>query len=182
MTRVLYNIALVHPALSRDLHKAVSPSNTLVIGFIIGRDLLNRLYHLKPTQYAHEILRYLAILPSLLAYGGMQDTKLVWGFRCLAIDAPAPEDKLATLSDIAQEYGVEWDTHRAAADMLPSGPPSGPSPPMFPQGGPGVPPGPYGGGGGGGQGGDTRFPGVAFHTALLCIIWFPEAVACPRTA
>ncbi|EIE21511.1 DUF292-domain-containing protein [Coccomyxa subellipsoidea C-169] len=48
--------------------------------------------------------------------------------RCLSIEAPAPEDKLATLSDIAQEYGVEWDAHTAAKDMLPSGPPPPPNP------------------------------------------------------
>ncbi|KAK9811537.1 hypothetical protein WJX72_005542 [[Myrmecia] bisecta] len=40
--------------------------------------------------------------------------------RCLSIDAPAPEDKLAQLSEIAQEYNVEWDSHRAALEMLPS--------------------------------------------------------------
>ena len=40
--------------------------------------------------------------------------------RCLAIDAPAAEDKLACLSEIAQEHGVEWDAAGAAADMLPS--------------------------------------------------------------
>ena len=40
--------------------------------------------------------------------------------RCLAIDAPAAEDKLACLSEIAQENGVEWDAAGAAAEMLPS--------------------------------------------------------------
>ena len=40
--------------------------------------------------------------------------------RCLAIDAPAAEDKLACLSEITQEHGVEWDAAGAAADMLPS--------------------------------------------------------------
>jgi len=45
--------------------------------------------------------------------------------RCLSIEAPPPEEKLATLSDIAQEHGVEWDAHGAASDMLPSGAPSG---------------------------------------------------------
>jgi hypothetical protein len=44
----------------------------------------------------------------------------VYFCRCLAIDAPAAEDKLACLSEIAQENGVEWDAAGAAAEMLPS--------------------------------------------------------------
>ncbi len=93
---------------------------------------------------------------------------LLAGIRCLSIEAPAPEDKLATLSDIAQEYGVEWDAHKAANDMLPSGPPPGtPPPPSIP---PGNPSGAWGAGAGGGypsngpSGGQTapnRFPGAA---------------------
>ena len=35
------------------------------------------------------------------------------------MEAPAPELKLQTLSDIAQEYNIEWDAHSAAMDMLP---------------------------------------------------------------
>ncbi|BDA44735.1 probable IST1 homolog at N-terminal half [Coccomyxa sp. Obi] len=87
--------------------------------------------------------------------------------RCLSIEAPAPEDKLATLSDIAQEYGVEWDAHKAASDMLPSGPPPGtPPPPSIP---PGNPSGAWGAGAGGGypsngpSGGQSalnRFPDI----------------------
>ncbi len=81
--------------------------------------------------------------------------------RCLSIEAPAPEDKLATLSDIAQEYGVEWDAHTAAKDMLPSGPP----PPPNPSGawgagaGGGPPPGGFPSQGPSG-GAPNRFPGV----------------------
>ena len=37
---------------------------------------------------------------------------------CLAIDSPAPELKLQTLSEIAQEEGVEWDAHAASQDLL----------------------------------------------------------------
>jgi hypothetical protein len=48
------------------------------------------------------------------------------GRRCLTLQPPSPEDKLATLSDIAQEYSVEWDAHAAASEMLP---PSGAQPP-----------------------------------------------------
>lgn len=40
--------------------------------------------------------------------------------RCLDIGAPAPEDKLACLSEIAQEHGVEWDVAAAATEMLPA--------------------------------------------------------------
>lgn len=93
--------------------------------------------------------------------------------RCLSIEAPPPEDKLATLSDIAQEYGVEWDAHTAARDMLPSGPPPGiPPPPGNPSGawgagaGGGPPTGPPGGPPGGfhgtpgGQHAPNRFPGA----------------------
>ncbi|MCJ1467065.1 hypothetical protein MMC07_005687 [Pseudocyphellaria aurata] len=39
--------------------------------------------------------------------------------NCLAVEAPSPELKLQTLSDIAQEHNVEWDAHSAAMDMLP---------------------------------------------------------------
>lgn len=76
--------------------------------------------------------------------------------RCLSIEAPPPEEKLETLSDIAQEHGVEWDAAGAASEMLPSG-----APPGFGQGGPsgqgGPPgqwgrPGPRGGNSGGGFG------------------------------
>ena len=40
--------------------------------------------------------------------------------RCLAVDAPGPEEKLTWLSDIAQEHSVEWDAHAAALEMLPA--------------------------------------------------------------
>ncbi|KAK9836864.1 hypothetical protein WJX74_009825 [Apatococcus lobatus] len=40
--------------------------------------------------------------------------------RCLAVEAPPGEDKLAMLSEIAQEHGVEWDAHNAALEMLPA--------------------------------------------------------------
>lgn len=43
--------------------------------------------------------------------------------RCLLVEAPPPEDKLAMLSDIAQEHSVGpefWDASAAARDMLPS--------------------------------------------------------------
>ncbi|CAL5229714.1 g13088 [Coccomyxa viridis] len=74
--------------------------------------------------------------------------------RCLSIEAPPPEQKLETLSDIAQEHGIEWDAAGAASEMLPSGAPQG-----FGQGGPGgqdgPPPGQWGGPGprGGNSGG-----------------------------
>ena len=83
--------------------------------------------------------------------------------RCLAVDAPSPEEKLSWLSDIAQEHGVEWDAHAAALEMLPAekqggyGPPGGG--PSFSAGGPGFGPGPgssdpgFGGGAGSGSGG-----------------------------
>lgn len=83
--------------------------------------------------------------------------------RCLAVDAPSPEEKLSWLSDIAQEHSVEWDAHAAALEMLPAekqggyGPPGGG--PSFSAGGPGFGTGPgssspgFGGGGGGGGGG-----------------------------
>jgi hypothetical protein len=75
------------------------------------------------------------------------------------------------LSDIAQEYGVEWDAHSAAAEMLPSGTPVGP-PPVFPGG----PPGPFGGPSSGaprqppgaGQGANPRFPGAAISCRSSC--------------
>lgn len=38
--------------------------------------------------------------------------------RCLAIGAPDAEVKLQLLSDIAQEHGVEWDSHRAHQEMV----------------------------------------------------------------
>lgn len=84
-------------------------------------------------------------------------------YRCLAVDAPSPEEKLSWLSDIAQEHSVEWDAHAAALEMLPAekqggyGPPGGG--PSFSAGGPGFGTGPgssspgFGGGGGGGGGG-----------------------------
>ncbi|GIL45292.1 hypothetical protein Vafri_2457 [Volvox africanus] len=37
--------------------------------------------------------------------------------RCLLVEAPQPEEKLEMLSEIAQEYGVEWDLSAAARDM-----------------------------------------------------------------
>lgn len=40
-------------------------------------------------------------------------------FRCLAIGAPEPDEKLQTLSEIAQEFGVEWNAAAAAQDILP---------------------------------------------------------------
>mmetsp|Transcript_6291 Transcript_6291/g.13847 ORF Transcript_6291/g.13847 Transcript_6291/m.13847 type:complete len:425 (-) Transcript_6291:697-1971(-) len=40
--------------------------------------------------------------------------------RCLLVEPPQPEDKLAALSEIAQEHGVEWDLSAAARDMLPN--------------------------------------------------------------
>lgn len=55
------------------------------------------------------------------------------GRRCLTLQPPSPEDKLATLSDIAQEYSVEWDAHAAASEMLP---PSGAQPLPYGGGGP----------------------------------------------
>ncbi|KAL6756823.1 regulator of Vps4 activity in the MVB pathway-domain-containing protein [Haematococcus lacustris] len=54
--------------------------------------------------------------------------------RCLLVEPPQPEDKLATLSDIAQEAGIEWDMAAAANDMLPPGSRPGDHPP------PGMPP------------------------------------------
>lgn len=40
--------------------------------------------------------------------------------RCLTIEPPQPEEKLQTLSEIAQEYNVEWDASAAARSLLPS--------------------------------------------------------------
>ncbi|KAG2432977.1 hypothetical protein HXX76_008705 [Chlamydomonas incerta] len=37
--------------------------------------------------------------------------------RCLLVEAPQPEEKLAMLSEIAQENGVEWDLAAAAREM-----------------------------------------------------------------
>ncbi len=37
------------------------------------------------------------------------------------MEPPQPEDKLAALSDIAQEAGVEWDVAAAARELLPAG-------------------------------------------------------------
>ncbi|WIA16836.1 hypothetical protein OEZ85_013772 [Tetradesmus obliquus] len=45
--------------------------------------------------------------------------------RCLTIEPPEPALKLETLSEIAQEYGVEWDMYRAQQDILPKDPPGG---------------------------------------------------------
>ncbi len=56
--------------------------------------------------------------------------------RCLAIGAPEPDEKLQTLSEIAQEYGVEWNAAAAAQDILPS--PAGGQP--HPGAGIGLPP------------------------------------------
>ena len=67
-------------------------------------------------------------------------------YRCLAVDAPSPEDKLSWLSDIAQEHSVEWDAHAAALEMLPAERQSGFSP-SFSGGPPGA-----GGGSSFGQG------------------------------
>lgn len=39
--------------------------------------------------------------------------------RCLTVEPPDPALKLETLSEIAQEYGVEWDMDRARRDLLP---------------------------------------------------------------
>ena len=39
--------------------------------------------------------------------------------RCLTVEPPEPTLKLQTLSDIAQEYGVEWDMDRARRELLP---------------------------------------------------------------
>ncbi len=71
--------------------------------------------------------------------------------RCLAVDAPSPEEKLTWLSDIAQEHSVEWDAHAAALEMLPAERQGGYGGP--PGGGPGFGGGGSGGGGGGGGGG-----------------------------
>ena len=49
---------------------------------------------------------------------------------CLLVEAPAPDVKLAALSEIAQEHGVEWDAAKAAREMLPPAQPQAmPSPP-----------------------------------------------------
>ncbi|CAK0784450.1 hypothetical protein CVIRNUC_007654 [Coccomyxa viridis] len=72
--------------------------------------------------------------------------------RCLSIEAPPPEEKLATLSDIAQEYGVEWDAHGAASEMLPPGAHPGFADGPGSHGGPGQWGGPAGPGGSGGGG------------------------------
>ena len=42
----------------------------------------------------------------------------VFLYRCLAIGAPDAEVKLQLLSEIAQEHGVEWDSHRAHQEMV----------------------------------------------------------------
>ena len=70
--------------------------------------------------------------------------------RCLAVDAPSPEEKLTWLSDIAQEHSVEWDAHAAALEMLPAERQGGYGGP--PGGGPG-----FGGGGGGSGGGNGGY-------------------------
>ncbi|GAX75877.1 hypothetical protein CEUSTIGMA_g3320.t1 [Chlamydomonas eustigma] len=51
---------------------------------------------------------------------------------CLLVEAPAPEKKLATLSEIAQEYRVEWDSSRAEREMLPPKPVISYTPPASP--------------------------------------------------
>ena len=48
--------------------------------------------------------------------------------RCLLIEAPSGESKLACLSEIAQDHGVEWDASVAAKDLLPPPPPPQPPP------------------------------------------------------
>lgn len=40
--------------------------------------------------------------------------------RCLTIEPPLPEEKLQTLSDIAQEFNVEWDMSASARSLLAS--------------------------------------------------------------
>lgn len=51
--------------------------------------------------------------------------------RCLLIEAPPPEEKLAMLSEIAQEHAVEWDASAAARELLPHPTPMAPlAPPM----------------------------------------------------
>ena len=111
---------------------------------------------------------YLALVRVLLEFWGCgHSAKLTASLdvacRCLAVDAPSPEEKLTWLSDIAQEHGVEWDAHAAALEMLPAekqggyGPPGGPS---FSAGGPGFGPGPTSGGTGpGGSGPGSSGPG-----------------------
>ena len=66
------------------------------------------------------ILKDRRFLVSFACPGPPQNLDVESTARCLAIDAPAAEDKLACLSEIAQEHGVEWDAAGAAADMLPS--------------------------------------------------------------
>eukprot|EP00798_Chlamydomonas_sp_ICE-L_P030280 gene30280-35268_t len=81
--------------------------------------------------------------------------------HCLLLETPPPEEKLAALSDIAQEHGIEWDMAAAARDlniMTPGA--SVPTPPTDPpitgpgggdpsfQGPPGGPSYPGNGGGG----------------------------------
>lgn len=47
--------------------------------------------------------------------------------RCLTIEPPQGEDKLSMLSEIAQEYNVEWDIERASRELLPQEAPFIPS-------------------------------------------------------
>jgi hypothetical protein len=42
-------------------------------------------------------------------------------FPLMQVEPPQPEEKLAMLSDIAQEAGVEWDLSAAARELLPPG-------------------------------------------------------------
>uniref|UniRef100_A0A7S0RFP5 IST1 homolog n=1 Tax=Chlamydomonas leiostraca TaxID=1034604 RepID=A0A7S0RFP5_9CHLO len=64
--------------------------------------------------------------------------------RCLLVEPPQPEEKLAMLSEIAQEQGVEWDLATAARDLLPQGAhpgaavPAPPGPGLATQGGAGA--------------------------------------------
>ncbi|KAF6264735.1 regulator of Vps4 activity in the MVB pathway-domain-containing protein [Scenedesmus sp. NREL 46B-D3] len=50
--------------------------------------------------------------------------------HCLTVEPPEPAVKLETLSEIAQEYGVEWDMYRAQQDILPKDPKGGTSVPL----------------------------------------------------
>lgn len=46
---------------------------------------------------------------------------LLLPWLCPQVEPPQPEEKLAMLSDIAQEAGVEWDLSAAARELLPPG-------------------------------------------------------------
>ncbi|KXZ51714.1 hypothetical protein GPECTOR_11g162 [Gonium pectorale] len=51
---------------------------------------------------------------SSIIYAAQVNINLI---RCLLVEPPLPEDKLAMLSDIAQEHKVEWDAAAAARDL-----------------------------------------------------------------